>query len=119
MARSLSETPDPTEIFEVYDSADDPKEGLKLLAVAFPNARTDYVAKLFLERGAASEKESEWHRYEAAQSKAVLEFLERTGYANMEEGCRDLGLQPQELWNKIMREADLPLSETPEYIQVK
>ena len=119
MARSLSETPDPTEIFEVYDSADDPQQGLVLLAAAFPNARMDYVVRLFDARIAASEKETEWQRYQMARIRAVQEFLKRNGYVNMAEGGRDLKLQPQELWNRIMREADLPLSEMPEFIQVK
>ncbi len=119
MARSLSETPDPTEIFEVHDSADDPQQRWILLAAAFPNARMDYVVRLFDARIAASEKESEWLRRQAAQMRAVREFLEQGGYVNMAEGGQDLGLQPQELWNKIMREADLPLSEMPETFRVR
>ena len=119
MARSLSETPDPTEIFEVHNSADDPQQRWILLAAAFPTARMDYVVRLFEERLASLEKETEWQRYQMARIRAVQEFLKRNGYVNMAEGGRDLKLQPQELWNKIMREADLPLSEMPEYIQVK
>ena len=119
MARSLSETPDPVEIFEVYDSASNPAEGLKLFAAAFPNARTDYLAALFDERATALGRLGERIADEAAQIKAVRDFLARACYANIAEGCQHLGLQPQELWDKIMREANLPPSEMPETIQVR
>ncbi len=119
MARSLSGTPDPTEIWEVCDSADDPTEALKLLAAAFPNVQEDYLDNLLDARIAAKQKEGEWILYQTAQLKAVRDFLKRGGYTNMAEGGQDLGLQPQELWNKIMREADLPLSEMPETFRVR
>ncbi len=67
----------------------------------------------------AKQKEGEWILYQTAQLKAVRDFLKRGGYTNMAEGGQDLGLQPQELWNKIMREADLPLSEMPETMRVR
>ena len=119
MARSLSETPDPTKIWEVYDSVDDPNEALKLLAAAYPNARADYLARLFDERAAAFGKEAQWRSYQISQFKAVRDFLKRGSYTNLADGGQALGLQPQELWNKIMREANLPLSEMPETFRVR
>ena len=53
-----------------------------------------------------------------SRAQAVCAFLNVNSYANIEEAADHLGLSPQQVWDKIMSEADLPPGEMPETIQV-
>ena len=49
---------------------------------------------------------------------SVKTFLEDGGFRNLGHAMQELGMEPQELWSMIMREADLPDCMMPEMIQI-
>ncbi len=100
------------------DEGQTPEESIRLLAEAFPDADVAYLRGLFAQRTEALELETERHRLSASRSKAVDAFLQANSYANIEEAADHLGLSPQQVWDKIMSEANLPPGEMPETIQV-
>ncbi len=110
--------PNPFKVYEIANKADTAEETVKLLAEAFPLADTQYIAELFRKREKEQSKQIAALNLEKRASKAMVTFLTDSGFVNLAEACEDLGLEPQELWNQIMREAGVPEHEMPVMIQV-
>ncbi len=55
---------------------------------------------------------------QARVARAAGDFLRFGGHKNLAAACEDLGMEPVELWNQIMREAGIPEHEPPLMIQV-
>ena len=53
-----------------------------------------------------------------AAARAACQFLLKNDYVSLDEACQTLNLTLQELWDKIMQEAGLPLCEVPAFALV-
>ena len=96
------------------------KKILEELAGRFPNLSTERLGKALEAQIEVKRREALREKLSASRMKAVLDFLTRNMYANLEEAADDLGLLSlQEVWDLVMDEAKLPLSDAPETIEIK
>ena len=109
--------PPPSKVYEIADRADTPEGAVRLLAEAFPEAETQYIADLFQQREAEQTKKVERFALEKKAARAARNFLADSGYVNLAEACEDLRLAPQDLWDQIMEGAGIPKHEMPAIIQ--
>ncbi len=109
--------PPASEVFEIAHKGKTPEEALRLLAETFPEADPKYIRELFEKSAQARDLQIKRLELDKARSKAVSDFLASHSYVNIAEAVDHLGLSPQQVWNKIMAEADLPLGDMPKYIQ--
>jgi hypothetical protein len=52
----------------------------------------------------------------AAAARAASQFLLENDYVSLDEACRDLAVNQQELWDRIMDFAGLPACQIPAFV---